>query len=190
MLIVKMFEKGMIFFSEIMFLILGVAALSLLVVIGREEGVIGVWNTLRVDVLGMLVRFITVLVIFFTIAGSLNHLQRRHSERFKNIISGNEGTTKMLALAATLPGPAGGKQLKDAWEDPTSNKTKVMLCLVAMMALGVNSLVFRAKVLGGPLTMIWIFTAFMLLFQVWIVCKLKPWVWFAKTSIIIGNWFG
>ena len=84
----------------------------------------------------------------------------------------------MIALAASLPGPAGGKQLQDAWNDKDSNKTKLLVCLVGMMALNVNMILFRSKVLGGPLTLIWFTMAFVLLAQVWLVCRFKPWLWF------------
>lgn len=179
MFIVKIIEKTIAYFSEIAILLLGIAALSLLVIIFREEGGIGVWNTIKTDIAGVTIRFIPVIAVFFTITGALNHLQKRHAEEFRNIISGKNGMIKMVALAAALPGPAGGQQLQDAWNDKDSNKTKLMLCLVGMMALNINVLLFRSKVLGGSLTLIWLGIALALFAQVYLVCRFKPWLWFS-----------
>lgn len=178
MLIVKLVEKVVSYFSGVAIFLLGAAAVFLLVVIFREEGLVGLWNTVKVDIAGVMVKFIFVLVVFFVITGALNHLQKQHREKFRAIISGKEGTTKMIVLAAAMPGPAGGQQLQDAWNDNGIDKTKVLLCLVGMMALGINTILFRAKVLGGPLTLIWMSMAFLLLAQVWFVCRFKPWTWF------------
>lgn len=178
MFAVKMIEKTIAYFSEIAIFLLGLGALFLLIVIFREEGIIGVWNTLKTDITGVTVKFIPVIIVFFTITGALNHLQKRHTEEFKAIISGKKGTVKMVALAAALPGPAGAQQLQDAWKDTDSNKTKLMLCLVGMMALNVNVLLFRSKVLGGQLTLIWLGIACALFVEVWLVCRYKPWSWF------------
>lgn len=172
-------EKTIAYFSEIAIVLLGIAAVSLLLVIFREEGIIGVWNTIRHDITGVTVKFIPVIIVFFTITGALDHLQKRHSKEFDDIVSGRKGTVKMVALAASLPGPAGGRQLQEAWNDKNSDKTKLLLCLVGMMALNINVLLFRSKVLGGPLTLIWLCMALVMLGEVWLVCRFKPWLWFS-----------
>ena len=178
MVIIKMLEKTIAYFSEISIMLLGLVGFILLVVIFKEDGISGVWDTVRVDVFGIFIKYIPVLLVFFTITGALNHLQKKHSEEFHDIVSGKKGTVKMVLLAAALPGPAGGKQLQDAWNLKDSNKTKLLLCLVGMMALNVNLILFRSKVLGGPLTLIWFGIAATLLFEIWAVSKLKPWMWF------------
>lgn len=178
MFIVKFAEKMIAYFSEIAILLLGIAAMSLLVVIFREEGLLGVWKTIRVDVIGVTVKFIPIIIVFFTITGAIDHLQHRHPQKFKDIIAGKNGTAMMIGLAAAMPGPAGGQQLQDAWNGQDVNRTKILLCLVGMMALSINTILFRSKVLGGPLTLIWLSIALALLGQVWVVGRLKPWTWF------------
>ena len=173
-----MLEKTIAYFSEISILILGLAGFFLLAVIFKEDGVSGVWDTVRTDVWGIFLKYIPVLLVFFTITGALTHLQKRHADEFHDIVAGKKGTVKMVLLAAALPGPAGGKQLQDAWNLKDSNKTKLLLCLVGMMALNVNLILFRSKVLGGPLTLIWFGIAFTLLLEIWVICKFKPWLWF------------
>jgi len=164
--------------SQIALLILALGAIFLLLQIYGEEGVIGIWKTFRVDVIDATKKFIPILIIFFTITGALDHLQKRHEKEFNDIITGKSGTVKMVALAASLPGPAGGQQLQDAWNKKDSNKTKLLLCLVGMMAFNINMVLFRSKVLGGELTLIWLAMSCALIFQVWLICKLKPWLWF------------
>jgi len=178
MILIKILEKTIAYFADISILLLGIGGLALLAVIFKEEGITGVWSTIRVDILGIVIKYIPVLIVFFTITGALSHLQGHHAKEFKDIVSGKQGTIKMVALAAALPGPAGGKQLQDAWNLKDSNKTKLLLCLVGMMALNVNLILFRSKVLGGQLTLIWLCMAVMFLVQVWLVCKCKPWTWF------------
>lgn len=178
MFVVKFVEKAVAYFSEIAILLLGIAAVGLLVVIFREEGLLGVWRTIKVDVVGITVKFIPVIIVFFVITGAINHLQHRYPQQFKDIIAGKSGTVMMVGLAALMPGPAGGQQLQDAWNEQDNHRTQVLLCLVAMMALSVNTILFRAKVLGGPLTLIWMSIAMALFGQVWAISKLKPWTWF------------
>ena len=138
MIVLRLIEKLVTYFSSIAILLMGLGALALLGVIWSEEGAMGVWNTLSKDVVSVTIKFIPVILVFFTITGALNHLQKNHKERFNNIITGKEGTFKMIALASCLPGPAGGKQLQDAWNTPQADRTKILMCLVGMMALGIN----------------------------------------------------
>jgi hypothetical protein len=173
----KLLEKVVLWFSEIAVGLLGAAAAYLLFVIYREEGFAGVIATIRGDIASLFIRYIPVLLVFFAITGALNHLQARHAEDFRKIISGKNGRLSMIILAASLPGPAGGKQIQDGWNDGSIDKTNVLLCLFVMMAMGVNTLLFRAKVLGGPLTLIWLAMASCFLVQVWLVCLAKPWTW-------------
>ena len=177
MFVIKIFEKIVTYFSSIAIFLLGIAAVYLLYVIFREEGLIGVWNTIKIDILGVFIKFTWTLIVFFTITGALDHLQKKHTQEFKDIVSGRKGTVKMVSLAASLPGPAGGKQLHDEWDEKGSDRTKLLLCLVGMMALNVNVLLFRSKVLGGQLTLIWMGMAMALFLQVWLVCRFKPWLW-------------
>jgi len=173
MLIIKIVEKGIGYFSSIAMLMLMLGALCLLGMVFREEGIAGVWNTISKDVTGVTLKFIPVLVVFFVITGVINHLQQRHSKEFEDTLAGKKGTFKMAILAALMPGPAGGQQLQEAWNKSGPNKTKSLLCLTAMMALSINAILFRSKVLGGPLTMIWFLMGLALFFQVWIICKIK-----------------
>lgn len=179
MVFIKFFEKAISYFSEIALILFGIAAIFLLLAIFRDEGFAGVWSTLKVDVYQILVKFIVILAIFFVITGSLNHLQKRHPEDFRKILAGEKGKLPMILLAMVMPGPAGAGQLKQAWEMPDCNKTNVMLALTAMMALGINIYIYRARLLGGPLVLIWTIMAITLLAQVWLVCRFKPWTWFS-----------
>ncbi len=178
MLIVKMIKKVITYFSSIAILILGIASVALLIIIFKEEGIMGVWITMKSDMKVVTIKFIPVLIVFFTITGALNHLQSKHSDEFKGILAGKKGTVKMVLLAASLPGPAGGQQLQDVWNEKGSDKTNLLICLVGMMALNSTMVLFRSKVLGGPLTLIWLSLATIFLFEVWFVCRFKPWSWF------------
>lgn len=171
MTIIKLVEKVIAYFSEIAIFLLGIAALALLVVIFREEGLLGVWETIRVDVTGIAIKFVLILIIFFVITGSINHLYAKHPKTFEDIIAGKHGVVTMLGLSSAMTGPAGAQQLHDEWNKQGVNKTNVLLCLTSMMALGVNIFIFRAKVLGGPLTLIWVGMGLIFLAQVWVVCK-------------------
>ncbi|NDE68264.1 hypothetical protein EB052_01515 [bacterium] len=176
-LVVKFAEKAISYFAGIALVILCLTAFALFVIIFREEGVMGVTSTLKNEVLRGTLSFVPILALFFGIMGAVSHLQKRHPDEFKDIMEGKRGTTLMVILAAAMPGPAGGEQLQSAWNSKI-NRTNTILCLTSMMALGMNTILFRAKVLGGPLTLIWIGIAFSIFLQVWLVCKLKPWTWF------------
>ncbi|MBI3638128.1 hypothetical protein HY227_00070 [Candidatus Wolfebacteria bacterium] len=151
--------------------LMGFAAIYLLFIIFKEEGWGGVWTTLRVDTLRVLVKFLILIVVFFLITGAINHWCQRHPERISEIISGKDGKIKMIVLSMVLPGPAGGEQLQNEWNNG-GNKTNVILCLIGMMALGFNVIVFRAKVLGTNLILIWIGIAIAIFIQVYLICKI------------------
>ncbi len=171
-------ERLVNYFSSIALALLFAGAVILLGVIYWEEGVTGVWHTLRNDVAGVLWNFKVVLAVFFVITGAINHLQERHPQKFQDIMAGKWGTAPVVLLAAAMPGPAGGEQLQKAWSDRATNRLYVLLGLVGMMGLGMNSLLFRARVLGGPLTLIWLMLASKTLIEVWLVMKFRPWTWF------------
>ena len=145
---IKIVEKAITLFSEIAIPLLWVAAVALLVWIFHDEGLTGVWSTIKVDVVKVTIRFIPVIVVFFLITGAINHLAKAHPKEFGETLAGKNGTTKMVILATLMPGPAGGQQMQEAWKNPSTDKTKFLVCFVAMMALGINIFIFRARVLG------------------------------------------
>ena len=165
-MIVGMLSKATIF-------ILGFAAIALFIVIFKTEGLSGVWNTLKLDVTGIAMKYMTILVIFFLLAGSINHLAKQNPKEVTSILSGEKGKIAMLVLAASMPGPAGGVQMQQAWKNGVVSKANLALCLVAMMGLGITTLLFRATALGPQLTGLWLIMAFILLGQVWLVGKVS-----------------
>ena len=179
MFIVKILVKFFVeHFSSAMIVLFGLASAGLLVLIFCDEGWRGVWKTIAVDTFAVAKAFFLLLAIFFSITGSLNHLEERRPEKFKAILSGKWGQVPMMGLAALMPGMAGTKQIGKAYKDKSIEKINVLLCLTASMALGIHVFIYRAKFLGGELTLIWVGMSFWLLAQVWFVCKFKPWRWF------------
>ena len=171
--------KAITAFSNLAVPAMGVAALGLLVWVYQEEGIAGVWTTLRVDVLKLSAKFVWVCLIFFVIAGTINHQAKKHQKEFGDTLAGKNGMIRMIILATVMPGPAGGQQLQEEWKNPTTDKTKVLVCLCAMMSLGITIFIFRGKVLGPQLTMIWIGMAWVFLIEVWAVTK--AWTMFFST---------
>jgi hypothetical protein len=159
-------------FSKLVIFVLAGVAIYLLITIFVKEGLSGVRDTIKIDVAGMVIKFIPIMVVFFVMAGSINHLATKNPQEVKDILAGKKGKIMMMALAASMPGPAGGLQLQHSW-NAGGNKVNVLLSLVAMMALGITTLLFRAKVLGPQLTVIWLFMGLILLGQVWLVCKIS-----------------
>ena len=170
-MLIKLTEKFILCLSRGGIFLLSAAAIALLLIIFKEEGLIGVWTTLRVDVLGVLSKFMVMLVIFFTITGAVNHLHKRHPEKFREIVSGKYGTVAMVALAAVMPGPAGGKQLQEAWSMPGVSKADLLLCLTAMMGASIIMFMFRSAFIGPILTLVWVGLISGLLIEVWLIGK-------------------
>jgi len=171
MSLINLIGRGIIIFSNLAIPALGVAAAGLLFWIYKEEGLVGVVNTLRGDVLKMAAKFVVVCLIFFVIAGAISHQARRHPKQFGDTLAGKNGMVRMIILATVMPGPAGGQQLQEEWKDPSTDKTKVLVCLCAMMSLGITIFIFRGKVLGPQLTLIWIGMAWVFLIEVWAVMR-------------------
>ena len=169
----RIIERFAVFFAEGLFYVIIAACIWLLTIITKEEGFKGLTETIGVDVFGMLKRMTPMILAFFFLAGSLGYWSKQHPDRFKNIMSGREGVVKMLALSSVLPGPAGCQQLKETWEDPACDKASTIMCLVAMMGLSVNAMAFRAKLLGGELTLAWVCMCLFLLFEVWVFFRLR-----------------
>ena len=168
---IKIIEKMITVASNMAIPLLWVSAIALLTWIFKDEGLAGIWTTIKVDVVKVTLRFIPVIVVFFLITGSINHLAKSHQKEFGDTLAGKNGTVKMVVLATLMPGPAGGQQMQEAWKNPDTNKAKFLVCFVAMMALGVNIFIFRARVLGGSLTLLWFGMALIFLAQVWFVGK-------------------
>lgn len=150
-------------------IVLFLAAIGLLLLIFREEGLAGVWSTIKVDTAKVLGKFVFVMIVFFVITGAINHLQKRHPNEFQKAINGDYGMVFMLWAAALTPGPSGGQQLQDAWNTPGVKKANVLLCLTAMMAASITMFLFRAKFIGPTLTLIWTGIAVGLLLEVWAI---------------------
>lgn len=175
---VKLIGKCIVILSSSGMWLLSLAAVCLLFLIFKEEGLAGVWSTITVDVAGTLSKFMLMLIVFFTITGSINHLQKQHPEGFREVVSGKYGTVPMVLLSMVMPGPAGGKQLQDAWNTPGADKAVLILCLTAMMGGSITMFMFRSKFIGPTLTLVWVGIVSCVLFQVWFIGKIRPWIWF------------
>jgi hypothetical protein len=164
---VKFLTKAVSYCGGIGVVILWIMGAVLLAMIFRDEGLKGIISTFKVDILRVTIKYISILFIFFTIAGAVDHLQRRHDQEFKRLVGGEHGPVIMMMLGSVLPGPAGAKQMHDGWHGD-GNKRYILLALTSMMALGMNTLIFRSKLLGGELTLIWMGMALAFLGQVYV----------------------
>jgi len=86
-----------------------------------------------------------------------------------------------VSLSLAMPSMAGAQQLKNAQEDPGTDKTKVALCLVGMMGLNITMFFFRGRLIGPELTLAWVGIGIGLLLEVWAAGKVWSY-WF--------GWFG
>ncbi|HEX8947196.1 MAG TPA: hypothetical protein VF829_03225 [Candidatus Paceibacterota bacterium] len=167
----KLIERFIVVFSQAGIWILTLTAVGLLFLIFKNEGLAGVWATIKVDVAKVVVKFALMLVIFFVITGSMNHLVRNNPGEFRKWASGEHGTLSMVLVSIVMPGPAGGQQLRDAWKLPETDKATLILCLVAMMGGSVTMFMFRSQFIGPLLTTMYggIFCLELLL--VWVLGK-------------------
>ena len=172
MLIAKMLVSKII--SPLWFL--SIMALVLLIWVYQREGWSGLAENFCQDIWLSTKRFAMIVAIFIIITGSINHLSRKNPTVVKDLIAGKYGLVVMNIVAMSLPGPAGAEQLREAWGNG-GNRCQVVICLTAMMAMGITMFIFRSKFLGGSLTLVWMGIACTLLIQVWAVCQLKPWTW-------------
>lgn len=171
----KVFEKSLQWLSEGSWFILVGAALFLLIVIYRSYGWEGVSEALKKDVLKSATRFVPIVVAFILIMGSVSFLARKNPERVHDIVSGKEGQIKMMLISMAMPGPAGAKELRTSWEKG-EKPSQIILCLTAMMAMGITMFIFRAGFLGPQLTLIWLGIGSFLIAEVWLAGKLVNWL--------------
>ncbi len=174
---IKFFERAIGIVSGAMSYILALAAIGLLLWIYQREGFGGLLEAVTIQIKNVAIKYAWIVFMFIVIAGAIDHLAKKNPEDVKDLISGKRGEAPMIIVSTILPGPAGANQLREEWESG-ENRGNVIVCLTAMMALSITMFIFRARFLGGQLTLIWVGIAGVMLFQVWFVCKLKPWEWF------------
>ena len=83
----------------------------------------------------------------------------------------------MVALSVVMQGMAGGKQLQDAWNMPESDKSILIICLVAMMGGSITMYIFRSAFIGPTLTLIWTGIIACVLAEVWVLGKVYSRFW-------------
>lgn len=177
-MLTKIMEKILSFISGASIYILVAMAAGLLFFIWYEEGIIGVWSTIAVDMTKMAPKFLVLFFVIIVITGSLNHIARKHPEKSQEIIQGKYGMVTMLVLAGIMPGAAGGQQVQDAWNTPHTNRTNVLLCLVATMGAGMLMFMFKGPFIGPTLTIIYAGIISVTMIEVWAVGR--AWEYFTR----------
>jgi hypothetical protein len=175
MAFIKFFEKTINFMSSSALYLLIAGAIFLLITIYRSYGIEGLSEAIRKDMRISAQNFIPIVVIFIVIMGSISFHARKNPGRVHNIISGKEGQIKMLFYSMIMPGPAGAPELCKAWKNG-EKPGQVILCLTAMMGLGITMFIFRGKFLGGELTLIWFCLASALVGEVWVIGLIADWI--------------
>ena len=146
-------------------------ALCLLFWIYQREGITGISEAFGNEIKESTIKLLSICTVFVLIAGSIDHLAKKNPAQVQSLISGQKGIIPMLLISMVLPGPAGANQLHNEWMRG-KNHANIILCLTAMMGMGINIFIFRALFLGPQLTFIWIVASSFLMFQVWLFCKI------------------